>query len=66
MAHRTKTHPEEAPSAWPFLRKVQWATLILMVTMSELVYLAGHTVLSYAIDAIPVAAFFWIRNLRQS
>jgi len=66
MAHNTKTRPEKTISPWPFMRKVQWATLIVMVVMSELVYFAGHTVFSYAMDAVAVAAFFWIRKLRQS
>jgi len=66
MAHNTKTRPEKATSHWPFMRKVQWATLIVMVVMSELVYFAGHTILSYAMDVVAVTAFFWIRKLRQS
>ncbi len=65
MAHNTKTRPEKAASAWPFMRKVQWATLIVMVVMSELVFFAGHTLLSYAMDVVAVTAFFWIRKLRQ-
>jgi len=47
------------------MRKVQWGTLILMVVMSELVYFAGQTILSYAIDVVAVAAFFWIKKIRE-
>jgi len=66
MAHKTKTRPEKATADWPFMRKVQWATLIVMVVMSELVFFAGHTVLSYTMDAVAVTAFFWIRKLREA
>ncbi len=50
---------------WPFLRKVQWATLVLVVAVAEIVYLAGQTTLSYAIDVAAVASFFWIRRIRE-
>lgn len=66
MPHKTKTRPESAGSSWTFMRKVQWCTLIVMVVIAELVYFAGHTILSYAIDVVAVTAFFWIRKLRES
>lgn len=47
------------------MRKAQWAVVIVLVAVSEIVFLNGQTVLSYVIDAVAVAAFFWIRKLRQ-
>ena len=66
MAQKTKQQAKQGQSSWPFMRKVQWGTVIVMVVMSELVFFAGHTLLSYAIDVVAVAAFFWIRKLRES
>ena len=47
------------------MRKVQWIVTILLVAIAEVVFLNGQTMLSYVIDAVAVAAFFWIRKLRS-
>ncbi len=61
--HSTADH--RAPPTWLLMRKAQWAVVIVLVAVSEIVFLNGQTVLSYVIDAVAVAAFFWIRKLRQ-
>ncbi len=66
MAHQTHARAgQPTRSSWPFMRKVQWIVTILLVAIAEVVFLNGQTMLSYVIDAVAVAAFFWIRKLRS-
>ncbi len=60
--HRSRQQPE---TKWPLSRKIQWATLVWIVVVAEIVYIAGQTTLSYAIDVVAVASFFWIRRIRE-
>lgn len=67
MNSKTKKRPQRPDDAvgWPHLRRVQWGSLILLVTIAEIVYLAGQSTVSYAIDAAAVATFFWIKKNRE-
>jgi hypothetical protein len=51
---------------WPPVRAEQWATIALLIAVSEVVSWAGHTSASYGVDAVALLAFLGFRQLRRS
>lgn len=50
---------------WPPARLVQWSATAVIVAVAEIVYFAGHTLVSFALDSLAVAVFFGVRRLRD-
>ena len=59
--------PSLVPSAraWPPLRVLQWAAIIVLLVASALLSQAGHAALSWAADAVALAVYVVVRRLRS-
>jgi mycoredoxin len=67
LADLRVAHPElglDLARSWPPLRVLQWAGVIVGLIASEALLQAGQTVLSWALDAVIVAFFLAVRQLR--
>lgn len=58
---------ESASSApWSGIRVAQWATITVLVVISELVAWAGHSGASYGGDGLAIIAYLGFRRWRRS
>jgi hypothetical protein len=51
---------------WPAVRVAQWATVAILIVMSEAASWSGHAGASYAADGVALLAFLGLRRLRRS
>ena len=62
-----ETHPElvaRSYRSWPPLRVAQWAGVIVLIVISELLAHFGRTAASWGIDAVNITFYMSIRQLR--
>jgi hypothetical protein len=62
----TMTDNTASKPAWPPVRVAQWATIAILVVISEVVSWSGHAGASYGVDGLAVLAFLGFRWLRRS
>ena len=54
---RHETSRNDGSPRWPALRVAQWAAIIALLVISEVVSLAGHVGASWMIDGVAVLVF---------